>query len=174
MEDEHQNAVWEIVFANDGRLVSRVRLQKIAYLLDQLGARSGFGYSYHHYGPYSRDLDAAIFEAEADGLIKENLEHRATDGARYSIFVSKASNEKARFSYLSDETLRDRVKRLASTSVTVLELAATAHWLEREEKVGNWREEIVRRKGTKTQSGRLDQALSLLEELGLPPGAATA
>jgi hypothetical protein len=58
--------------------------------------------------------------------------------------------------------------------VTVLELAATAHWLEREEKVGNWQEEIVRRKGTKTQSGRLDQALSLLKELGLPPGAATA
>lgn len=32
-----------IVDSAGGKLVSRVRLQKIAYLLDQLGMESGFG-----------------------------------------------------------------------------------------------------------------------------------
>ena len=51
MMQEREKAVADIVAATGGRLVSRVRLQKLAYLLDQLGARSGFNYIYHHYGP---------------------------------------------------------------------------------------------------------------------------
>lgn len=65
MVSEPEDRVVEIVNAAGGRLVSRVRLQKIAYLLEKLGAESGFRFSYHHYGPYSRDLDNAILDAEA-------------------------------------------------------------------------------------------------------------
>jgi uncharacterized protein YwgA len=174
MHREAESAVADIVVASGGRLASRVRLQKIAYLLDQLGAKSGFVYSYHHYGPYSRDLDTAIFEAEADGLVEETFEHRKSDGARYSVFVAKHANGEPGFSYLADAALRERARRLASANVTVLELAATAHWLKQGEKFGDWRTEIIRRKGTKTASGRLEEALALLRELGLPPGAAMA
>lgn len=174
MTQEPEHAVADIVAAAGGRLVSRIRLQKLAYLLDRLGANSGFGYVYHHYGPYSRDLDTAIFDADAFGLVEEKFERRKLDGARYSIFEAKAETEKHHFSYLCTTHLRDVAKRLSSVNVTVLELAATAHWLAEDEKIKEWKTEIVRRKGTKTENGRLEEATKLLAELGLPPAAATA
>lgn len=172
MTVEPERVVDEIVAAAGGRLVSRIRLQKLAYLLDQLGARSGFRYAYHHYGPYSRDLDAAVFDAEAFGLVEERYEHRKLDGARYSIFERKAEAGQPAFSYLGDPRLRDVVKRLAAVNATVLELAATAHWLAANEKAQDWRTEIIRRKGSKASEGRLAEAMRLLSELGLPPAAA--
>ncbi|WP_114374496.1 hypothetical protein [Elioraea thermophila] len=174
MSVEPERVVDEILAAAGGRLVSRIRLQKIAYLLDQLGARSGFRYVYHHYGPYSRDLDAAIFDAEAFGLVEETYEHRRLDGARYSVFARRADTEPTAFSYLSDERLRDVVKRLAGVNATVLELAATAHWLVASERVPDWKAEIIRRKGSKAREDRLAEALGILRELGLPPAAAQA
>ena len=165
MSRELERNVADIVSAAGGRLVSRIRLQKIAYLLDQLGANSGFSYTYHHYGPYSRDLDSAILDAEAFSLVKEAFGRRASDGARYSIFHT---TQHCDFTYLQDERLRDLVKNLASENVTVLELAATAHWLKENEKVADWESEIVRRKGSKTANGRLGEAKSLLQKIGLP------
>ncbi|HEV7283210.1 MAG TPA: hypothetical protein VGN75_00025 [Kaistia sp.] len=163
--------VADIVQAAGGRLVSRIRLQKIAYLLDQLGAHSGFDYTYHHYGPYSRDLDSAVLDAEAFGLVREDLERRQTDGARYSVFNAVGEAGAHEFSYLGDRKLRSLVKQFASTNITVLELAATAHWLAEAEQVDDWESEIRRRKGSKTAGGRLEEAKGLLAKLGLPPGA---
>jgi uncharacterized protein YwgA len=174
MNDAPEKSVADIVAATGGRLVSRVRLQKLAYLLDQIGGKSGFHYVYHYYGPYSRDLDTAILDAEADGLVTERIEHRQRDGAHYSIFQARFDTDQHPFCYLESEALRERAKRLASEHVTVLELAATAHWLKQVEKVEDWRSEIVRRKGTKTSDGRLDEAMRLLTELGLPPATAPA
>lgn len=169
MKREPEDFVADILGAVGGRLVSRIRLQKIAYLLDQLGAESGFDYSYHHYGPYSRDLDSAILDAEAFGLVKEDYGYRKSDGARYSVFVQ--GTEGKEFSCLKDNDLRNIAKRLAAESVTVLELAATAHWLAEFEKVDDWKAEIRRRKGSKTENGRLEEATKLLAEVGLPLSA---
>lgn len=166
MTREPENNVADIVCAAGGRLVSRIRLQKIAYLLDRLGAGSGFSYIYHHFGPYSRDLDGAILYAEAFDLITESFGQRSIDGAKYSIFETK---RKCEFSYLGSEELQGLAKRLASVNVTVLELAATANWLAEVEMFSDWKAEIVRRKGTKTANGRLEEATKLLEEIGLPP-----
>ena len=174
MTPEPERVVADIVAAAGGRLVSRIRLQKIAYLLDQLGAKSGFRYVYHYYGPYSRDLDAAVFDAEAFGLVEETYDRRKLDGARYSIFELKADVGAQEFSYLSDARLQDVVKRLAPVNATVLELAATAHWLAASEKVKDWKAEIIRRKGSKASEGRLTEAIQLLAEMGLPPCAAQA
>lgn len=171
MTETPERHVADIVQAAGGRLVSRIRLQKIAYLLDQLGGNSGFDFTYHHYGPYSRDLDSAILDAEAFDLVKEEFERRQSDGARYSVFKALADADAHRFSYLDDEKLRELVKRLASTNITVLELAATAHWLSEAEKVEDWEAEIRRRKGSKTKGGRLEDAKRLLAEVGLPPAA---
>jgi hypothetical protein len=157
------------VAAAGGRLVSRIRLQKLAYLLDQLGARSGFRYVYRHHGPYSRDLDVAIFDAEAFGLMKERHAHRELDGARYSIFELTGDAACHGFSYLKEPRLRAMVPRLAPVGVMILELAATAHWLVASEQVEDWRTEIIRRKGTKTSEGRLEEAMRLLAGIGLAP-----
>jgi uncharacterized protein len=45
-----------LVVAAGGQVPGRVRLQKIVYLLDQIGLESGFTFEYHHYGPYSEGL----------------------------------------------------------------------------------------------------------------------
>lgn len=168
MSYEPELYVADLVRAAGGRLVSRIRLQKIAYLLDQLGAESGFRYSYYHYGPYSKDLDSAILDAEAFNLVKEEFEHRKTDGARYSIFIYRASEDRQVY----DDHLRLIAKQLSSVNVTVLELAATAHWLANVEKVDDWTSEIRRRKGSKTEGGRLAEATKLLSSYGLMPEAA--
>lgn len=170
MTNQPENRVADIISAAGGRLVSRVRLQKVAYLLDKVGAKSGFRFSYHHYGPYSRDLDNAILDAEAFAQVKENFEYRHSDGARYSVF--QLSGEAAhKFSYLKERRLREWAKELADINVTVLELAATAHWLREEEHVPDWKDEIVRRKGPKTRHGRLEEAVRLLAKLGLQPAS---
>jgi len=169
MTHEPELYVADIVHAAGGRLVSRIRLQKIAYLLDQLGAKSGLQYSYHHYGPYSRDLDSAILDAEAFGLVKEKYGHRKSDGARYSVFVR--CDEVGEFSCLKENHLRKVTQSLASQNITVLELAATAHWLAEVEMVPDWKAEIRRRKGSKTENGRLEEATKLLAEVGLPPAS---
>lgn len=172
MKIEPEDHVAEIVAAAGGQLVSRIRLQKIAYLLDQMGNESDFDYVYYHYGPFSRDLENAILDAEAFELVEEKEGRRASDGARYSIFTLKKNI--AEFKVLKDDRLREWTRRLASENVTVLELAATAHWLVTYEHIQDWETEIRRRKGTKNDGGRLDKAKDLLRQLRLEPaGAAT-
>jgi hypothetical protein len=52
-------------------------------------------------------------------------------------------------------------------------LAATAHWLVKyENKKDDWEEVIKRRKGPKTEDGRLERAFDFLKELHLPPATA--
>jgi uncharacterized protein YwgA len=169
MVNEPEDRVADIVSAASGRLVSRVRLQKMAYLLDKLGAESGFAFAYHHYGPYSRDLDTAILDAEAFDKIREKIERRQSDGAHYSVFEAFPGNGRHEYTYLANERLRESARRLSTVNVTVLELAATANWLLKEERVADWKTEIVRRKGPKTRNGRLEEAVQLLSRLGLEP-----
>ena len=166
---EREKHVAAIADSAGGKLVSRVRLQKIAYLLDQLGMESGFGYQYHHYGPYSRDLDNAILDAEAFGYVEETFERRQSDSARYSVFKSKKVPETNVFGRLDATKAKQVIRQLADTNVTILELAATAHWLAAMEKVPDWKKEIVRRKGPQTENNRLDRALDLLRDLKLAP-----
>jgi uncharacterized protein len=168
---EREDIVAAVVAAAGGRLTSRVRLQKTVYLLDRLGLGSGFDYDYHHYGPYSRDLDNATEDAKAFDLVDETYAHRARDGARYSIFQVKqeVQPKPEAFGELGSEKASEIATRFAATDVTVLELAATIDWLWREEHVEDWRSEVSKRKSSKVQHGRLDRAVELLRQLELPP-----
>ena len=172
---DREEVVAAVIAAAGGQLIGRVRLQKTVYLLDRLGLNSGFDYDYHHYGPYSRDVDNATVDAKAFNLIDEEFEHRRSDGAMYSIFKLKAGAKAEAFGQLGPDRAAELVKLLANTNVTVLELAATIDWLCHREVEADWRREIKKRKGLKVQGGRLDKAIQLLHELGLsPPEAAAA
>ena len=168
---EREDIVAAVVTAAGGTLIGRVRLQKAVYLLDRLGLKSGFGYEYHHYGPYSRDLDSATADANAFELIEEEYEHRKSDGAMYSIFKRSpdAAFNEAAYGDLRRERASELARVFAGTNVTVLELAATIDWLWREEGFVDWRSEITNRKGVKVRSGRLERAIDLLGDLGLAP-----
>ena len=170
---EPEDRVAAVVDAAGGMLVSRVRLQKAVYLLDQLGLASGFNYEYHHYGPYSRDLDIATGDARALGVVREEIRHRASDGASYSLFIlpEPSSSKEEALGRLGRIHATELVQKFAGTHVTVLELAATVDWLWRYEGCADWRAEIARRKPMKVGSGRLDRAIKLLHELGMPPPA---
>ena len=170
---EREQVVVALLKAAGGQLDGRVRLQKIAYLLHQLGMESDFQFDYHHYGPFSRDLDNALADAEAFGLVEENFGRREIDGARYSIFKLIDDDLEA-IGQLEAPVLERYLPILLQTSVTVLELAATANWLAVEEERNDWHETLRRRKGPKVEGGRLDRALSLLDEVGLPPAKAEA
>jgi uncharacterized protein YwgA len=175
---EREDTVIAVVAAAPGRqLTSRVRLQKVVYLLDRLGLESGFEFDYHHYGPYSRNLDNAAADAKAFSFVAERIEHRVSDGASYSIFdVPGGVEPKAEAcGKLGRERTSELVDVFANTNVTVLELAATIDWLWRFEKVADWRSELARRKGAKVGGGRLDRAVGLLRDLNLsPPELSTA
>ena len=173
---ERERIVAALLQAAGGELVGRVRLQKAVYLLDRLGLESGFHYDYHHYGPFSQDLDNAVADAEAFGLVEEGFGRRQIDGARYSIFTLAVDNLElpARMGRLDEAALKRHLQTFAETNVTVLELAATANWLVEEEERSDWEEALRRRKGPKVEGGRLDRALTLLQDVGLPPATADA
>ena len=169
MQGKEQFVADIIALAPDQKLVSRVRLQKIAYLLEQMGCDLGFEYSYHHYGPFSHDLDRAILDAKAFGLVKEVIANRKSDGASYSIFELTGGNGSSASSTIN--SFKNQIQRFSKSNITVLELAATANWLAEYEKVDDWQKEIIKRKGLKTRNKRLANALDFLRELHLPPAA---
>jgi uncharacterized protein YwgA len=175
MTTQREDIVVAVVSAAEGHtLAGRTRLQKIVYLLDQLGLNSGFGYDYHHYGPYSRDLDSATADAQAFGLLEEKFDHRKSDGAMYSIFTSKREPKSEAYGKLSVERTEQLVRQFAKTNVTILELAATVDWLWRFERRKDWDAEIRKRKSVKVQDGRLEKAVAILQSLGLAPPSASA
>jgi uncharacterized protein len=173
---EREDKVAAIVGAAGGKLIGRVRLQKIVYLLDQLGLKSGFNYSYHNYGPYSRELDNAAADALAFGLVEETFEHRASDGAPYSIFALRPDIEPNGevFSHLGQDRAKRLVEHLKNENVTVLELAATIHWIAGRERVVDWHKEVTKRKSAKVRNGRLQRAVELLKRLDLAPTESSA
>lgn len=158
--------------AAGGEIVGKVRLQKIVYLLDQLGMNSDFSYDYHHYGPYSEELADEADSNVIFGQIREEVRRRVSDGVPYSVFSLTDLDDDGDRNTLGDlpfAEARDALTAMGNYSATVLELAATIHWLSSIEQVDDWRGELVRRKGVKTEGGRADEALQLLTELELPP-----
>lgn len=161
-----------LIVAAGGELVGKIRLQKVVYLLDQIGMNSGFSYEYHHYGPYSADLAEQVEDDVVFGHLHTEQRRRQTDGVPYSFYsVISAGEGEAVDTYLPREDIQRALAEMQQQSATVLELAATIHWLAAVEELPDWKDELVRRKGAKTRNGRDHQALELLAVLGLPPAA---
>lgn len=151
-----------------GELVGRIRLQKVVYLLDQLGMNSGAPFEYHHYGPYSESVSDAVTDAKFWGHMKEAVSFRVADGAPYSSFKTE-NPEPLQLGDLSAEDAKRYLAKFAGHTSTVLELAATVHWLLVKEGRVDWRGEMEVRKAGKTGNGRLEKAVDLLENLNLLP-----
>jgi uncharacterized protein YwgA len=164
----HDELVANIISVADGEIVGRIRLQKILYLLDALGLKADGSFHYHHYGPYSRVLDEALDRAKALRGISEEIRSRR-DGASYSVFHAPVREIPNTIGELDRNKIRSLIELMKNKNSTVLELAATIHWLYSAERVAGWREELVRRKGIKASEGRTEEALHLLSNLGLAP-----
>jgi uncharacterized protein YwgA len=140
-----------IVAAAGGRLVGRTRLQKLAYLLEQVGLGDGFQFQYRHYGPYSEELALATRDATLMGVLEE-AENAATWGGTYSIYTTSQP--------APDATRLAFAQIAADANAVELELAATAAFLSQEGDSNPW-EETARRKPDKADAGRLQKAKEL-------------
>jgi uncharacterized protein YwgA len=158
----------DIVALSGGRLVGRTRMQKTAYLLDAKGMKSGAAYYYYNFGPFSDEVADGISDSKFVGSLVEKIGHRQTDGSPFSIFESgRPANQITALGNLKRSDAINILNRLSAASSTVLELAATIHWLTFVEKVADWRTELKRRKGAKVDNGRMGKAADLLTQLGL-------
>lgn len=161
----------KLINAAGGEIVGKVRLQKVVYLLDQVGMGSGFSYEYHHYGPYSSELAKTIDEDIFSGKVDEQVRRR-TDGVPYSVFrlgpASDRSETIEALGHLSFERAQEALAIMQQRDSTVLELASTIHWLTSVEHADDWRGELARRKGIKASAGRVERAMDLLKDIGLP------
>jgi uncharacterized protein len=157
-----------LIEAAGGEIVGKVRLQKTVYLLDQLGLESGFSFSYHHYGPYSDELADLVEDDVIFRRVAAESRRRA-DGVPYVVYTALKNGDPAGKSVFRSPQISAALREMQLCSMTVLELAATIHWLAFIEKVRDWRSELVRRKGVKTEGGRREKAVELLAALGIAP-----
>ena len=167
---KRNNLLVQVVQLAGGELVGRVRLQKIFYLLDQLGLDSGLDYEYHHYGPYADELASDLINRLLKDELREDVQYRVSDGARYSIFrLGGKANQGHPNSLggLGAKRAKELIEFFTSVDATVLELAATIVWLKKAERISDWKSELKSRKGQKTERGRLAQAEGLLKAIGL-------
>ena len=166
MEDK---LIVSLLCAADNKIIGRIRIQKIVYLLDQLGLNSGFGFSYHHYGPYSEDLSQELlFNRVFDENIVETFEETSF-GAEYSVYTPKISqtDPPTQVGNLDFDFVKKSVASMKSTTSVVIELAATIHWLKEKEKITDWKSELKKRKASKATPQNIEKAKNLLSEINL-------
>jgi len=158
--------------AANGEIVGRIRLQKIAYLLQQKAGSSDLFFTYHHYGPFSRELSDALDWAVMRGDIEE-MPRETGFGSTYSAFHWNGPQEEAgdvAGGPAAPET-KAVVAKLKKQPSVILELAATIHWLRVKEQVDDWREQLKIRKKLKATDVNISRAEGVLGDLGLAGGA---
>lgn len=136
-----------IVRANDGSVKSRVRIQKLAYLLKRLGdpdlADSEF--TYHHYGPYSREVSGALQDAVVFGLLNEQVEHFGQGSVLYSYALTGEGKQWAEQTDAGRSSIHARAMEfLKGAHWRALELGATVAYLQEREGVRD-RDEAFKR-----------------------------
>lgn len=157
---ETPESVAKIVGLNGGKLVGKTRLQKSSYFLEELGVGFGFPFEYYFYGPYSEELSEFLDYASALNLIDVKWD-RTSAGDKYAIFETKSKFE--------DEDIDDFRKSilsvLAGYDSVVLELAATADFLEKNGYGTEAWKETCSRKAEKASQNRIVKAKDLLGAL---------
>lgn len=151
-----------LVRLNGGQLVGKTRLQKTVFLLEAKGVGIGFDFDYHNYGPFSSDVAFAADDAEALGFIETKTNFGAHE-VPYTIFTS--TDAAPTFDDKASETRRLALEMMGRYSALVLELAATAKYLEEHGYPENQWEELERRKPLKATPERIKKAKDLLGSL---------
>ncbi len=156
-----------LVALNGGKLVGKTRLQKVAYLLDACGLKSGVDYEYHHFGPYSAEISSSADVAE----ILDRLSSEEKPGFHSVPYVTYLTDEAKpmHLGALSADEVGAKLSLMERYSAIVLELAATIHYLEKAEGYSpdGAQDEVKVRKSAKATDERLAKANELLGRLNL-------
>ena len=153
-----------------GKLRTRKRLQKVAYLLQAAGCPLDDEFGLHHFGPYSSDVaDRADEMTNAGLLTEESCGNYAGKQYNYSLTQSAETQLATLESTTQGEILarefspyEARAKGLLNVDVRELEVAATIVFFRKQGH--DWPEAVTRTcnfKGLKGQSGLLQRAEAL-------------
>ena len=159
---EISSEIRSIVQKNGGSIRGKIRLQKTFYFLEVSGLGLGFDFDYYHYGPYSEELSVATDDAIALGQIACHWEQAGPYA--YAVFESEPAQDRD-LSEL-DKRQIDILKVLDKYSSIVLELAATADFLELSGYGEEAWNETRARKSAKATDDRIALAKTLLNEIG--------
>jgi uncharacterized protein len=140
----------------------RTRVQKTVKLLQRLGFPTEYRYSMHHYGPFSEAVQSDLSLLKQRGLLSEEGYPTQDGRIRYVIRTERVVE-------LPDvNVFRPALQRMVESEPVVLELAATYDaFRESGLNHGDALERLRLKKGAKCDGGREQQALQLLERLGL-------
>ena len=163
MMDIEEN-IAAVILLNGGKIVGKTRLQKTAYLLEVMGLGFGVWFDYHKYGPFSPEVAFAADDAESLGYI-QTKDEPGYHSIPYKIF--SATDSAPRFEKADAEPRRAALEAMEKCSAIVLELAATAVYLERNGYPDNAWEEMKKRKTLKASAERVAKAQELVATLKL-------
>ena len=111
-----------------GVINGRTKFQKMVYILKCKGVYFPEKFKYHHYGPFSLDLQLEIDELVFNGLLSENGSLEPNPTYSYSISTKDQNNGE----FLKYAEL---ITVLNSASIKVLELTSTIFFLKNQEKI---------------------------------------
>lgn len=135
--DDLRNALAALVAIVRGHdpLHGRVRLQKLAYLLQQMRFEplEYVHFAYHHYGPYSDALAGVLDQAVASGLVKEHEHTTAEQRRQFTYEVDEAHGDLRLLGLTEAQQHAVSAFHQATKQAhwRTLELAATVVFLER-------------------------------------------
>lgn len=158
-----------VLSAADREIVGRIRIQKVFYLLQQLGLGDEFEFSYHHYGPYSHSLSHELMINSIFSESFDEVQKVTSFGTRYSVYQLSGA-ESVKQESVGELIFSDVEKYIATmkdTTSVVIELAATIHWLKEKEKISDWKSELKNRKSSKATPENIASALKLLNDIKL-------
>jgi uncharacterized protein YwgA len=163
-------ALLALIVQKTGRLVGRLRVQKLMYLLQQKGAQplQPFFFEYHHYGPFSAEVADVIKDAVRSKIMKESKD---SDDDGWKRFEYQPDEHAEEYAARVDSATRALVKKVLDVCNgahwRTLELAATADFLRHADRLDRDTafEEALERKPQCAKY--VPEARQLLQALGL-------
>lgn len=121
-----------LVDASNGEIETRIKVQKLAYLLGLRGFPDfkSCNFFYHNYGPYSREISDTLQFATSAGLLAEEKSPLGEGINKYSYKLTDAGRSFLRESGKSPEAFASLINKLQGHNWRALELAATVRYLE--------------------------------------------
>lgn len=132
-------------------------LQKIVFLIEAKGEDLGCDYGIHFYGPYSADLDFAVYELNNEG--KLTIEYTHTE---HKISVAEDT-----VSTYENETVSRVINEFSNETAAELELIATALYVYlSSHNISDILNGVKKIKGDKYSDERINTAIDRLRRFG--------
>lgn len=123
----------QLVAASGGSISTRIRIQKEVFLLALKGSLNfrAANFSYHHFGPFSRQLSETLQFAVSADLLEEKEEAFSENNQRYSYYLTESGKNFLKEVENVPDEVKGYVAAMDKEHWRALELAATVAYLGR-------------------------------------------